>query len=142
VPICEVGGVAFVNDSIATNTFAARQALASFAEPLHVILGGYDKGERFDDFALDVARANVVAAYLIGQTAGELAVALDAASVAYRMCTTLEAAVGEAVGAARPGDVVLLSPACASYDQFRDFEHRGEEFRRLVRSLSGWTGGG
>jgi UDP-N-acetylmuramoylalanine--D-glutamate ligase len=141
-PVGEVGGVAFVNDSIATNTFAARQALAAFAEPLHVILGGYDKGERFDDFALDVARADVVGAYLIGQTAGDLAAALDAASVAYRMCTTLEAAFGEAVRAARPGDVVVLSPACASYDQFRDFEHRGEEFRRLVRSLSGWTGGG
>ncbi|HEX4929912.1 MAG TPA: cyanophycin synthetase, partial [Gaiellaceae bacterium] len=135
--VAEVGGVRFVNDSKATNTAAARRALSAFDAPLHLILGGSLKGERFDEFAQDVARANVVAAYLIGEAAEPLATDLGYANVPFYVSTTLERAVAEAAATAQPGEIVLLSPACASYDQFRDFEHRGEEFRRLVQNLKG-----
>ncbi|HWG55030.1 MAG TPA: UDP-N-acetylmuramoyl-L-alanine--D-glutamate ligase, partial [Gaiellaceae bacterium] len=133
----ERGGVRFVNDSKATNTAAARRALTAYDAPLHLILGGSLKGERFDAFAEDVARAHVVGTYLIGEAAEPLATALRGAGVPCHHCGTLERAVEEAARAARRGDVVLLSPACASYDQYRDFEHRGEEFRRLVENVSG-----
>ncbi len=135
--VAEQAGVRYVNDSKATNTAAARRALASYSAPLHLILGGSLKGERFDELAGAVAAANVRTAYLIGEAAEPLAVALGYAGVPIRHCGTLERAVDEAARAAEPGDVVLLSPACASYDQFRDFEHRGEEFRRLVENLGG-----
>ncbi len=133
--VAERGGVRFVNDSKATNTAAARRALAAFADPLHLILGGSLKGESFDELAADIARANVVTAYLIGEAAEPLATALGYASVPFLISTTLERAVPEAASAAGPGEIVLLSPACASFDQFRDFEHRGEEFGRLVLNL-------
>ena len=135
--VAEIDGVRWVNDSKATNTAAARRALTAYDAPLHLILGGSLKGERFDEFALDVARANVVTAYLIGEAAEPLSEDLGYASVPFLLSVTLDRAVAEAASAAQPGDVVLLSPACASYDQFRDFEHRGEEFRRLVENLKG-----
>jgi UDP-N-acetylmuramoylalanine--D-glutamate ligase len=133
--VAEINGVRYVNDSKATNTAAARQALTAFDAPLHLILGGSLKGERFDEFAQDVARADVVIAYLIGEAAEPLSEDLAYASVPFLLSTTLDRAVAEAASAAQPGEIVLLSPACASYDQFRDFEQRGEEFRRLVENL-------
>ncbi len=135
--VAEIGGVRWVNDSKATNTAAARRALTAFSSPLQLILGGSLKGERFDEFAQDVARANVTTAYLIGEAADPLSQDLAYASVPFLLSVTLDRAVAEAASVAQPGDVVLLSPACASYDQFRDFEHRGEEFRRLVENLKG-----
>jgi UDP-N-acetylmuramoylalanine--D-glutamate ligase len=135
--VAERDGVRYVNDSKATNTAAARRALTAFDAPLHLILGGSLKGEPFDAFAADVAAANVVAAYLIGEAAEPLAEDLAYANVPFLLATTLERAVAEAASTARPGEIVLLSPACASYDQFQDFEHRGEEFRRLVENLGG-----
>ena len=131
--VAERDGVRFVNDSKATNTAAARRALAAYAEPLHVILGGSRKGESFDELAREVHGR----AYLIGETADELAGALGRAGVPFEQCGDLPTALPAAVAAAGPGEIVLLSPACASYDQFRDFEQRGEEFRRLVQNLSG-----
>jgi UDP-N-acetylmuramoylalanine--D-glutamate ligase len=131
--VAELDGVRFVNDSKATNTAAARHALASYDVPLHVILGGSRKGESFDELAGELHGR----AYLIGETADELADALDRAGVTYLRCGDLETAVSAAATTAEPGEIVLLSPACASYDQFRDFEQRGEEFRRLVQNLSG-----
>ena len=136
-PVGRIGGVRFVNDSKATNTAATRRALATFDDPLHVILGGSLKGEQFDELARAVAGANVVSAYLIGEAAEPLAVDLGYAGVPFLLATTLARAVAEAASVARPGEIVLLSPACASYDQFRDFEQRGEEFRRLVENLGG-----
>jgi UDP-N-acetylmuramoylalanine--D-glutamate ligase len=132
-PVRELGGVRYVNDSKATNTAAARRALASYDAPLHVILGGSRKGESFDELAREIHGH----AYLIGETADEIAAALDRAGVPYSRSGDLETAVAAAAAAARPGEIVLLSPACASYDQFRDFEQRGEEFRRLVQNLTG-----
>ena len=131
--VAELDGVRFVNDSKATNTAAARRALAAYDAPVHVILGGSRKGESFAELAHE-ARGR---AYLIGETADELADALGRAGVPYVACGDLATAVAAAAEAARPGEIVLLSPACASYDQFRDFEQRGEEFRRLVHNVSG-----
>ena len=133
--VAEIDGVRYVNDSKATNTAAARRALHAFDAPLHLILGGSLKGERFDEFAREVAAANVETAYLIGEAAEPLSADLASANVPFLVAATLERAVAEAASVARPGSIVLLSPACASYDQFRDFEHRGEEFRRLVENL-------
>ncbi|MBA2462264.1 MAG: UDP-N-acetylmuramoyl-L-alanine--D-glutamate ligase [Actinobacteria bacterium] len=131
----ELGGIRYVNDSKATNTAAARRALTAYQAPIHLILGGSLKGESFDAFARAVAEANVVTAYLIGEAAATLATDLGYAGVPFLVSTTLERAVAEAASAARSGEIVLLSPACASYDQFRDFEQRGEEFRRLAENL-------
>jgi len=134
--VAEIDSVRFVNDSKATNTAAARRALSAYDAPLHLILGGSLKGERFDEFAEDVSRANVLGAYLIGEAVEPLSADLGSAGVPFLISTTLERAVTEAAAAAQAGEIVLLSPACASYDQFSDFEHRGEEFRRLVQNLS------
>ncbi len=131
--VAEIGGVRYVNDSKATNTAAARRAIGAYDVPLHVILGGSSKGEPFDELARELHGR----AYLIGETADDLAEALDRAGAPYLRCGDLAAAVAAAAREAAPGEVVLLSPACASYDQFRDFEQRGEEFRRLVQNLSG-----
>ncbi|HVG87747.1 MAG TPA: UDP-N-acetylmuramoyl-L-alanine--D-glutamate ligase [Gaiellales bacterium] len=130
-------GVRFVNDSKATNPEAAVMALTAFKGGVHLILGGSLKGGSFAALAAAVARGPVVATYLIGQAAGEIAAALDAAGVTYHRAGDLETAVAQAAGAARPGETVLLSPACASFDQFRDFEHRGERFRELAREVAG-----
>jgi UDP-N-acetylmuramoylalanine--D-glutamate ligase len=129
--VAEIRGVRFVNDSKATNAAAARRALAAYDEPLHVILGGLGKNESYTELAADL-RAKNSRVYLIGTAAGELAAALD---VPFELSGDLATAVRAAAAAAAPGDVVLLSPACASYDQFEDFEARGDAFRRLVEEL-------
>jgi UDP-N-acetylmuramoylalanine--D-glutamate ligase len=130
-PVGEVNGVRYVNDSKATNVAAALRAFAAYAnEPVHLILGGSRKGEDFTPLAAAIG-PNVRSVHLIGETAGELAAAIPEAHDDGDLATAL------AHVDARSGDVVLLSPACASYDQFRDFEQRGEEFRRLVQNLSG-----
>jgi UDP-N-acetylmuramoylalanine--D-glutamate ligase len=133
--VAERAGVRFVNDSKATNTVAARTGLAAVPDPVHLILGGSLKGESFDELARDVAARDSVDVLLIGAAAGEIGSALDRAGVAYERAGTLDRAVAAAAARARPGDVVLLSPACASFDQFENFERRGEEFRRLVQNL-------
>jgi UDP-N-acetylmuramoylalanine--D-glutamate ligase len=132
-PVGEVGGVRFVNDSKATNVAAARRALAAYAdEPVHLILGGSLKGESFAPLA-EAIGPNVVSIHLIGEAAPELAAALGARP--FHDDETLARSVEHAAHEARPGEVVLLSPACASYDQFDNFEQRGDEFRRLVALL-------
>jgi UDP-N-acetylmuramoylalanine--D-glutamate ligase len=129
--VAEIGGVRYVNDSKATNAAAARRAIASYEGPLHVILGGLGKSESYADLAADL-KAKGARAYLIGADADELAAALDSP---YELSGDLATAVSAAAAAARPGEIVLLSPACASYDQFENFEQRGGEFRRLVEEL-------
>jgi UDP-N-acetylmuramoylalanine--D-glutamate ligase len=130
----ERGGVRWVNDSIATNTFAVRHGIAAYDAPVRLILGGSPKGEDFLSLALELPDT-VRSIYLVGKAAHEIAAALDAAGRAYEVVGTIANAVAAAARAAEPGDVVLLSPACASYDQFRDFEERGDTFRRLVEAL-------
>ena len=129
--VAQRGGVQYVNDSKATNVAAALRALAAYEdEPVRLILGGSRKGEDFAPLAAALG-PNVSAVYAIGETADELARAIPDTIRAGDLATAVE----RAATAAQPGEVVLLSPACASYDQFRDFEQRGEAFRRLVEEL-------
>jgi UDP-N-acetylmuramoylalanine--D-glutamate ligase len=132
--VAELGGVRWVNDSIATNTFAVRAGVNAFAAPIRLILGGRGKGEDFWPFARDLP-ANVVSVYLVGEAADELGAALGAAGRSYDRVGTIAGAVEAAARDAEPGDVVLLSPAATSYDQYENFEERGEDFRRLVEAL-------
>ncbi len=133
--VAERRGVRYVNDSKATNVAAARPALLTYADDgLHLVLGGSLKGEDFGSLAA-LLGPNVRSVHLIGEATDALATALDAAGVRYQRDGELTAAVRSAAALARPGEVVLLSPACASYDQFRDFEERGDTFRRLVGEL-------
>ncbi len=126
----ELNGVRYVNDSKATNVAAALRALAAYEdEPVHLILGGSRKDEDFAPLAAALG-PNVKSVHVIGETAAELAQAIPQAQRNGDLAGALSAIESD------PGDVVLLSPACASYDQFRDFEERGEEFRRLVQNLS------
>jgi UDP-N-acetylmuramoylalanine--D-glutamate ligase len=130
----ELRGVRFVNDSKATNVAAALRALASFpSDRLRVVLGGRGKHESYAPLAAAFKGGD--AAYLIGEASHEIAPALEAGGVELTLAGDLETAVHAAAAAAASGDVVLLSPACASFDQFRDFEARGEAFRALVEAL-------
>jgi UDP-N-acetylmuramoylalanine--D-glutamate ligase len=133
--VAEIDGVRYVNDSKATNAAAAQRGIAAYpGQPLRLILGGSLKGESFDGLAEGLP-PTVRSIDLIGEATEELAAALGRAGRTYRRSGDLATAVGAAAGDAEPGDVVLLSPACASYDQFRNFEERGETFRRLVGEL-------
>jgi UDP-N-acetylmuramoylalanine--D-glutamate ligase len=126
--------VAFVNDSKATNVASTLVALRSYARGVHLIAGGRGKSQDFSPLAPLVAdRCRAV--YLIGEAAQDLAGALAPSNVPLRQEGELGAAVVAAAAAAAPGEVVLLSPACASYDQYPDFEARGVHFRRLVEEL-------
>jgi UDP-N-acetylmuramoylalanine--D-glutamate ligase len=131
----ELRGVRYVNDSKATNTAAARRGVAAYNAPLRVILGGSLKGEDFLPFVRELP-ANVRSIYLIGEATDQLAAALDVAGRSYSRDGDLMRALAHASGDAEAGDVVLLSPAAASYDQFDDFEHRGDTFRALVERLT------
>jgi UDP-N-acetylmuramoylalanine--D-glutamate ligase len=130
------GGIEFVDDSKATNPDAASKALTAYHRGVHLILGGSLKGAEFDGLARAVADGPVSGVYLIGQAAAAIAGALEAAGVQYRTSTTLAQAVADAAAAAVAGDVVLLSPACASFDQFRDYEQRGDEFARIAGEVA------
>jgi UDP-N-acetylmuramoylalanine--D-glutamate ligase len=125
--VAERDGVRYVNDSKATNVAAALRGLAAYAEePVHLILGGSPKGEDFAPLAAAIG-PNVRSVHLIGAEAERLAELIDG-----ERDGTLGAAVAHAEQLAVPGDVILLSPACASYDQFANFEERGEAFRALA----------
>jgi UDP-N-acetylmuramoylalanine--D-glutamate ligase len=127
----EVRGVLYVNDSKATNVSAAARGIESFDGGVHAILGGSLKGGGFEGLREPVA-ARCRACYLIGAAAERLEADLAPTGVPLLRCGDLETAMREASAAALPGEVVLLSPACASYDQFRDYEERGHRFRSLV----------
>ena len=131
----ELRGVRYVNDSKATNTAAARRGVAAYDAPLRLILGGSLKGENFMPFAQELPE-NVRSIYLIGEASDQLAVALDAAGRSYSRDGDLGRALAHASADAEAGDVVLLSPAAASFDQFDDFEQRGDAFRRLAEELA------
>lgn len=139
-----VEGVRFVDDSIATSPPRTRAALVSYSAPLVVILGGYDKGVAFGDLAADVAggigAGRIRAAVVTGACGERLAAALEiagapAGSVDRR--EGFEDAFAAAVDRARPGDVVLLSPGCASFDAFENYRARGQYFKELVANLKG-----
>ncbi|MBD3368236.1 MAG: UDP-N-acetylmuramoyl-L-alanine--D-glutamate ligase [Candidatus Eisenbacteria bacterium] len=132
-PVGERGGVLFVNDSKATNIESARCALASFDRPIVLIAGGRDKGSDFTGIR-DLVADRVKHLVLIGEAADAIEKALGGEAPLSR-AATMQDAVERATDAADDGDVVLLSPACASFDMFDDFEHRGRAFKDAVRAL-------
>jgi UDP-N-acetylmuramoylalanine--D-glutamate ligase len=135
--VAEIGGVRFVNDSKATNVNAATVGIGSFDRGVHAILGGSEKGEPYGALVAPLVE-RAAAAYLLGDTAERMAAELQpaaAAGVPLHRVADLEDAVRTAAAAAAPGEVVLLSPACASFDAFPNFEARGERFRQIVAEL-------
>jgi len=128
--VASVNGVLYVNDSKATNVSSALRGIEAFDGGVHAILGGSLKGGGFEGLREAVA-SRAVAAYLIGEAADRLAADLEG-TVPLHRSGDLTTAVRDAAAAARPGEVVLLSPACASFDQFRDYEERGSAFRSLI----------
>jgi UDP-N-acetylmuramoylalanine--D-glutamate ligase len=136
----ELTGVTFYNDSIATSPAATLAALAAIAQPILLIAGGYDKGLPFETLGQAIVQ-RVKGVFLIGSTSAAIARAIDAARAPglprppVVPCADLRQAVQAAYGAAVAGDAVLLSPACASYDQFRNFVERGRLFKQLVAAL-------
>ena len=134
----EVGGVRFCDDSKATNPHAAARALSAFAEPLLVILGGRNKGLPFEQLAEMLGERSreggLRMVYAVGEAAEEIATALAVVRppLPVRRMDRLEEVFADLPGRARPGDVVLFSPACASFDRYRDYKERGRHFQQLV----------
>ncbi|MEO5587634.1 MAG: UDP-N-acetylmuramoyl-L-alanine--D-glutamate ligase [Novosphingobium sp.] len=137
--VADVNGVIFINDSKATNPASAAPALAAFpprpgaGKRVHWIVGGLPKGDNLDECAPYFG--NVAAAYTIGEAGPLFAELLDPFMPVRRSEMMIEA-VRQAIEAAQPGDIVMLSPACASFDQFRDYETRGDNFRQIVEALT------
>lgn len=131
------GGVRYVNDSKATNEDAAIKALTAFDGGIHLILGGSFKGCSFDRLAEAASSGKVREVILIGEAAAQIAACFARRGRSTIMAERLDEAVKEAAAKAAPGDVVLLAPACASYDQYNNYEERGEHFISLVKGLDG-----
>jgi UDP-N-acetylmuramoylalanine--D-glutamate ligase len=131
--VATVRGVDYFNDSKATNVDATIKALESFPANIHLILGGKDKGSDYTVLN-DLLRQRVKRVYTIGAAAAKIESHIkDAAEIVH--AETLENAIKRAAANAQPGDVVLLAPACASFDQFKSYEHRGKVFKEVVKSL-------
>jgi UDP-N-acetylmuramoylalanine--D-glutamate ligase len=131
----DLRGVHYYNDSKGTNVASTIKALESFPEHIVLIAGGVGKGQDFAPLA-EAARRRVGHAVVIGQDGPRIAVALAAAGVPVTSAVSLESALKIARAVAQPGDVVLLSPACASFDMFQNFEHRGDVFKGLVGGMA------
>jgi UDP-N-acetylmuramoylalanine--D-glutamate ligase len=130
----DVRGVQFYNDSKGTNVASTIKALESFGERVVLIAGGKGKGQDFAPLA-EAARGRVGHAVVIGEDGPRIAAALAAVGVAVSAAASMQAAIDTARAQARPGDIVLLSPACASFDMFDNYEHRGDVFKKLVGAL-------
>jgi UDP-N-acetylmuramoylalanine--D-glutamate ligase len=131
--VTTVNGVEYYNDSKATNVDAAAKAIAAFPDCIHLILGGKDKNSNYADLS-DLLRKRVKAVYTIGSAAAKIESQIRGV-VPIVSCETLDKAVAAVRKATHPGDVVLLSPACSSFDQFENYEHRGRVFKELVTNL-------
>ncbi|MGE0404982.1 MAG: UDP-N-acetylmuramoyl-L-alanine--D-glutamate ligase [Candidatus Korobacteraceae bacterium] len=131
--VATVGGVQYYNDSKATNVDATIKALESFPANVHLILGGKDKGSDYSVLA-PLLRERAARVYTIGAAAEKIESQIGEAAEVVR-AGTLEVAVKRAAASSAPGEVVLLAPACASFDQFESYEHRGRVFKELVQSL-------
>ncbi len=131
----DVDGVAWYNDSKATNVDATLKAIAAFEGGLWVILGGKDKNSDYSALA-ESLKQKAHGVFLIGAAAEKIAAQLKGVTATVQ-ANTLEVAVEQAHASATAGDTVLLAPACASFDQFQNFEYRGREFKRLVHHLRG-----
>jgi len=133
--VATINGVEFYNDSKATNVDATMKAVAAFSTPIHLILGGKDKNSDYTLLA-PLLRQHVRAVYTIGSAAAKIESHLRGV-ISLHSCETLDKAVTAAATAAHPGDVVLLAPACSSFDQFESYEHRGRVFKELVAEWRG-----
>jgi UDP-N-acetylmuramoylalanine--D-glutamate ligase len=131
-------GIEYYNDSKATNVDAAAKAIAAFPGCIHLILGGKDKNSNYADLS-DLLRKRVKAVYTIGSAAAKIESQIRGI-VPIVSCETLDRAVAAARKAAHPGDIVLFSPACSSFDQFENYEHRGRVFKELVLNHTGAKG--
>jgi UDP-N-acetylmuramoylalanine--D-glutamate ligase len=131
--VASIRGVDYYNDSKATNVDATIKALESFPSNIHLILGGKDKGSDYTVLN-DLLRQRVKRVYTIGASAAKIESQIKGITEIVH-AETLENAIRHAAEAAQPGDIVLLAPACASFDQFRSYEHRGKVFKEVVRSL-------
>ncbi len=137
--VAEVAEVLFVNDSQATTPFAVARALESFDGPIHLIAGGRPKIDSFEELGQTIAK-HCASVTCIGESAEQIAGASQRGGMNdVRLADTLERAIRDAFARARPGDIILLSPACASFDMFRDYEHRGEVFRDTVAQIEAET---
>jgi len=132
--VTTIQGVEYYNDSKATNVDATIKALESFPGNIHVILGGKDKGSDYSVLK-DLLRARAKRVYTIGAAAEKIESRIAGAAPVLR-AGTLETAVKRAAESAAPGDIVLLAPACASFDQFESYEHRGRVFKEAVQALA------
>jgi len=133
--VAEINGIKFYNDSKGTNTDAAEKALNAFENPIILIAGGYDKGESFEKFASLVAK-KVKKVFLLGQTKQKIASELERIGYKnFEFVSTLKEAVRKSFECAQNGDIVLLSPACASWDMFENYEQRGRMFKEYVNEL-------
>lgn len=132
--VAVIGDVTYINDSKATDPHATEHALGSIEGDTILIAGGLNKGLAFETVAAAASRVRL--AITIGAAAEELGTALASSGVPVESVDGLDAAVQLAANRAKPGDTVLFSPACASFDQFRSYEHRGEEFRSFVEALA------
>jgi UDP-N-acetylmuramoylalanine--D-glutamate ligase len=132
--VATIHGVEYYNDSKATNVDATIKALESFPANIHLILGGKDKGSDYTVLN-ELLRQRAKRVYTIGAAAGKIESQIKGAEIVH--AETLENAIRLASDAAQPGDIVLLAPACASFDQFRNYEHRGKVFKEVVHSLAG-----
>jgi len=133
--VTTINGVEFYNDSKATNVDATAKAIAAFSTPIHLILGGKDKNSDYTELS-QLLRDHVRSVYTIGSAAPKIESHLRGI-VSLHSCETLAKAVTAAASAARPGEVVLLAPACSSFDQFESYEHRGRVFKELVAEWRG-----
>jgi len=133
--VATIRGVDYYNDSKATNVDATIKALESFPANIHLILGGKDKGSDYTVLN-DLLRQRVKRVYTIGAAAAKIESQIKAEVV---HAETLENAIRKAHAVAQPGDVVLLAPACASFDQFKSYEHRGQVFKEMVKGLAADT---
>ena len=136
--VATINGVEYYNDSKATNVDATAKAVAAFSSGIHLILGGKDKNSDYTQLS-QLLRERVRSVYTIGSAAAKIETHLRGV-VPLLSCETLDRAVRAAAKAAHPGEIVLLAPACSSFDQFDSYEHRGRIFKELVSERAGFTG--
>ncbi|WP_420208148.1 UDP-N-acetylmuramoyl-L-alanine--D-glutamate ligase [Candidatus Electronema sp. JC] len=134
-PAGEIKGVRFINDSKATNIGAVQAALAGFKKDVILIAGGRNKGGDFNEL-IPVFQQHVKQVVLIGEAGLDLAAAAEAAGIGHQFADDMGDAVRKSFAAAKPGETVLLAPACASFDMFKNYEHRGDEFMRCAAELA------
>ena len=131
--VMEINGVKFINDSKATNVDSVKCALKSFDDPIHLILGGQDKGNDYNQIE-ELVKKNVKQVYAIGSSS-EIIKEFFSGKIDVEICSSLKGAVTNAFDNAERGEVILLSPACASFDMFENYEDRGNQFKKIVENL-------